>query len=220
MPTAATRSRLLRDLQQAHRACHRCVDAAFIERAHPVFSGGELQRILLVGQAPGPVEVDQTRPFAGRAGRELMRWMQRAGFTGEDEVRRRVYMTAMTTCFPGKRDDGSGDRRPSAQEVALCAPWLDALLTLLRPRLILPIGSLALERFLPGRRLDDVVGGAFAADGAGITGLPRAEPAILPLPHPSGQSRWLNDHARRALLDRALTELQRLSAWVDSSSML
>jgi uracil-DNA glycosylase family 4 len=220
MPPAATRSRPLHDLQQAHRACHRCVDAGFIERAHPVFSGHDLQRILLVGQAPGPVEVDQTRPFAGRAGRELMRWMHRAGFASEEEVRRRVYMTAMTTCFPGKRVDRSGDRRPSAQEVALCAPWLDALLTLLQPRLILPIGSLALARFLPGRRLDSVVGSAFTAAGGGITGLPRAEPVILPLPHPSGQSRWLNDHARRALLDRALTELRRLSAWADSGSML
>jgi uracil-DNA glycosylase len=220
MPTAATRSRSLRELQQAHGACHRCVDAGFIDRAHPVFSGDDLQRILLVGQAPGPVEVDQTRPFAGRAGRELMRWMQRAGFAGEDEVRRRVYMTAMTTCFPGKRVDGSGDRRPNAQEVALCAPWLDALLTLLQPRLILTIGSLALERFLPGRRLDDAVGGAFTAAGAGITGPPRTEPVILPLPHPSGQSRWLNDHARRVLLERALTELQRLSAWAASDSML
>jgi len=211
---------MLRDLQQAHRACRRCVDAGFIERAHPVFNGTDRQRILLVGQAPGPVEVDQTKPFAGRAGRELMRWMQRAGFRDEEDVRRRVYMTAMTTCFPGKRVDGSGDRRPSAQEVALCAPWLDALLALLQPRLILPIGSLALGRFMPGRRLDDVVGGAFTAGGASISGLPRSELAVLPLPHPSGQSRWLNDPGRRVLLERALSTLKRLSAWAASDSML
>jgi uracil-DNA glycosylase len=149
-----------------------------------------------------------------------MRWMQRAGFHDEQDVRHRVYMTAMTTCFPGKRVDGSGDRRPSAQEVALCAPWLDSLLALLQPRLILPIGSLALGRFMPGRRLDDVIGGAFTAGGASITGLPRVEPALLPLPHPSGQSRWLNDRARRELLDRALSTLKRLSVWADSGSML
>jgi uracil-DNA glycosylase family 4 len=220
MPPAATRSRLLRDLQHAHRACHRCVDAGFIERAHPVFSGTDRQHILLVGQAPGPVEVDQTRPFAGRAGRELMRWLQRAGFRDEDDARRRIYMTAMTTCFPGKRVGGSGDRRPSAHEVALCAPWLDSLLALLQPRLILPIGSLALGRFMPASRLDDVVGSAFTAVGARVTGLPRAEPILLPLPHPSGQSRWLNDPGRRVLLERALSALKRLSAWADSDSML
>src|SRR2546422_2849674 len=88
----------LRALQREHRACHRCVDAGFITRAHPVFSGHAGQRILLVGQAPGPVETDQTRPFAGRAGRVLMRWMITAGFDDESDVRQRVYMTAMTTC--------------------------------------------------------------------------------------------------------------------------
>ena len=110
----------LQRLQTAHRACHRCVDAGYLERAHPVFSGRIGQRILLVGQAPGPIEVDQSRPFAGRAGRQLMRWMVRAGFANDADVRLRVYMTAMTTCFPGKRPGGAGDRRPTTREVALC----------------------------------------------------------------------------------------------------
>ena len=95
-----------------------------------------------------------------------MRWLVRAGLRDEDDVRDRIYMTAMTTCFPGRRPDGAGDRRPSAAEVALCAPWLDAVIALLAPRLIIPIGSLALERFLPGRELDDVIGAAYAADGS------------------------------------------------------
>jgi len=199
----------LAGLQRAHRACRRCVDAGYIEHANQVFSGHAGQRILLVGQAPGPVETDQTRPFAGRAGRELMRWMMRAGFAGEADVRERIYMTAMTTCFPGRRPDGSGDRRPSAREVALCAPWLDSLLDVLQPRLVIVVGSLALSRFLPGRRLDDVVGSAYASSGAPLRRM-TGERAILPLPHPSGQSRWLNEAARLALLERALQTLARL----------
>jgi uracil-DNA glycosylase len=213
--TRAPRSRQLAALQTAHRACHRCVDAGFLERAHPVFSGSADQRILLVGQAPGPVEQDQTRPFAGRAGRQLMRWMERAGFATEAEVRRRVYMTAMTTCFPGRRADGAGDRRPSPSEVALCAPWLDSLLDVLRPRVILPVGSLALGRFLAGRRLDDVIGTAYTTDGVPLSGVPRFAPVLLPLPHPSGQSRWLNEPSRLALLDRALSTLNGLAAWAE-----
>ena len=204
-------------LQREHRACHRCVDAGFITRAHPVFSGHAGQRILLVGQAPGPVETEQTRPFAGRAGRVLMRWMIRAGFDDESDVRQRVYMTAMTTCFPGRKHDGSGDRRPSAREVTLCAPWLDSLLATLRPRLVITVGSLALSRFLPGQRLDDVVGGAFTHRGAALSGRPR-EQAILPLPHPSGQSRWLNEATRLALLDRALQTLRRLREWTETDA--
>ena len=79
-------------------------------------------------------------------------------------------MTAMTTCFPGRRPDGAGDRRPSAAEVVLCSPWLDWVIALLEPRLIIPIGSLSLERFLPGRKLDDVIGFAYTADGAAPPG--------------------------------------------------
>ena len=204
-------------LQRDQRACRRCVVAGYLERAHPVFSGRTGQRILLVGQAPGPYEVDANRPFAARAGRQLMRWMERAGFSGDADVRERMYMTAMTTCFPGRRPGGQGDRRPSAREVALCSPWLDAALELLHPRLILPVGSLALERFLPNRRLDQVVGEAYSETGHVIVGAPAAAPVLLPLPHPSGQSRWLNGTAQSALLDRALQRLQELVGWAESS---
>ena len=215
VPGDAVRSRSLRSLQREQRACTRCADAGYIARAHPVFSGRAGQRILLVGQAPGPVEHDQTRPFAGRAGRQLMRWLIRAGFRDEDEVRDRIYMTAMTTCFPGRRPDGAGDRRPSAAEVALCAPWLDAVIEMLAPQLVIPIGSLALERFLPGQRLDNVIGAAYSASGIPISGTPEVPPILVPLPHPSGQSRWLNDPTRVALLDRAIATLREMIAWAD-----
>jgi uracil-DNA glycosylase len=209
------RARELADLQAAHRACRRCVESGFIARAHPVFSGDATQRILLVGQAPGPVETDESRPFAGRAGRMLMRWFARAGFSDEVEVRHRVYMTSMTTCFPGRREDGSGDRPPSRREVALCASWLDGVVRLIDPPLILSVGALALSRFLPGRDLDSSVGTVFDPRGGVVRGVPRAAPVVLPLPHPSGQSRWLNDPARALLLDRALRRLAQLAIWAE-----
>jgi uracil-DNA glycosylase len=202
-------------VQRAHRVCTRCVDAGLLDVANPVFSGHAGQRILLVGQAPGPVEHDLTRPFAGRAGRQLMRWFVRAGVAPEEEVRRRVYMTAMTTCFPGRTADGRGDRRPSAREVALCSSWLDAVIGLLRPRLILPVGTLAIGRFVAGRGLDECVGRLFDASGGEVeaAGDP---PAVFPLPHPSGQSRWLNDAAHAARLDAALARLGGLMAWAET----
>jgi uracil-DNA glycosylase family 4 len=216
MSHLSARAKRLIALQREQRACTRCAGAGYIASAHPVFSGQAGQHILLVGQAPGPVEMDQSRPFAGRAGRQLMRWLMRAGFSDEDDVRERIYMTAMTTCFPGRRPDGAGDRRPSAAEVALCAPWLDSVIALLSPRLIIPIGSLALERFLPGRRLDSVIGEAYTSDGAASAGTPREVPVLLPLPHPSGQSRWLNDPARVVLLNRAILKLSSLISWAES----
>lgn len=205
----------LDELVAAHRACRRCVAAGHLERAHPVFSGRAGQRILLVGQAPGPSETDAGRPFAGRAGRQLMRWLNRTGFADEAEVRAQVWITSVTTCFPGRRPDGSGDRRPGPAEVALCAPWLDSLMSLLAPRLVVPVGGLALERVVgPGRRLDDTVGAVL--DGSGRLLAPRtAAPGrvVVALPHPSGQSRWLNDPVRVTLLEVALQRLARLVPW-------
>ncbi len=205
------------DVQRDHRACVRCVAAGYLERAHPVFSGHAGQRMMLIGQAPGPVEDDVTRPFAGRAGTELMRWFTRAGFSGEADVRERVFMTSMTTCFPGRLPNSTGDRRPSAREVALCSPWLDAYLDVLEPALIVCIGTLAHARFLPGRRLDAIVGSAWSMQGEVVSGTPPTPPVLLPLPHPSGQSRWLNDPAHRDLLDAALGRLRGLAVWAAST---
>jgi uracil-DNA glycosylase len=144
-----------------------------------------------------------------------MRWFERGGFAGEEDVRRRVYMTSMTTCFPGRTPDGRGDRRPGSREVALCSGWLDAVLALLQPRLVIPIGGLALARFLPGRGLDDTVGLLFDVSGSAVEAACDA-PTLLPLPHPSGQSRWLNEPARSARLDRALSQLPDLVRWAES----
>jgi uracil-DNA glycosylase family 4 len=196
----------------------RCVHTGHLERAHPVFSGRRGQRIMLVGQAPGPVEDDVTRPFAGRAGAHLMRWMASAGFANEAAVRDRVFMTSMTTCFPGRLPGGNGDRRPSAREVAQCSGWLDAYLELLAPALIICIGTLAHGRFLPGRRLEQIVGRSWTSDGEIVEGPPPRPPVLLPLPHPSGQSRWLNDPAHVQLLASALRRLRELADWAEATA--
>src|SRR5947207_10162727 len=128
-------------LQRLHaqiRACTKCVAAGYLEQAAPVVAGDITDRVMIVGQAPGVVEVVTRTPFSGRAGAELRRWLARAGI-GEDHL---PYRTAITKCFPGKAPTGGGDRRPSPTEVALCRPWLDQELALLRPRGILPIGGL------------------------------------------------------------------------------
>lgn len=155
---------------------------------------------MLIGQAPGVTELEVRKPFAGRAGRELFRWMAGIGI-GEEEFRDRVYMTAITKCFPG-RTVGSGDRRPSRQEVNLCAPFLEAQLALIRPKAILLVGSMAIERYFPRTSLDLLIGKEIEQDGV----------LYIPLPHPSGASRWLNDHEHRELLRQALEKVRR--AWV------
>ena len=199
--------RTLVRLHREIRACTLCVEAGYLVAAAPVLSGYADNRIMLVGQAPGAVEAVRRLPFQGRSGKVLMTWMERAGFASEDQVRRRVYMTSMTKCFPGK-GTGGGDRRPSRAEVDLCRPHLDRQLALIKPQLLILVGGLAHERFLPGRPLDSLVGRVFDLAGNTVSMRTRARPLLVPLPHPSGASRWLNASQNRELLDRALRRLR------------
>jgi len=191
------------------------VDAGYLPSAAPVFSGFADNRIVLIGQAPGQVEAVRRLPFQGRSGKTLMRWLVGAGFASETDVRRRVYMTSVTKCFPGKGSSG-GDRRPSRREVELCRPHLDRQLALLRPAVILLVGGLAHERFLPGRPLQELVGRVFDINGRPVRGISPVRPLLVPLPHPSGASRWLNDPANVALLERGLRRLRAILRFVDA----
>lgn len=195
MSRTIDRNRALDRLHERIRACTKCVDAGYIERARPIVAGSSRDRIAIVGQAPGAVELTTGQPFSGRSGAELRRWLAEAGID-QDHL---PYRTAITKCFPGKSQTGGGDRRSSPAEIALCSPWLEQELALLRPRVVLLLGGLAIDRFWGKVALEDAVGRSRMKDG--IT--------YIPLPHPSGASRWLNDPAHRALLRRALGILRR-----------
>lgn len=152
---------------------------------------------MLVGQAPGQVETGGGEPFAGRAGRTLFRWLERAGLD-EERARDRIYISAMTRCYPGPSPNGRGDRVPSAEEQANCAVWLERELALIRPRVLIPVGRLAIERFVSARPLDELVGREHEIEHVGGRSI------AIPLPHPSGVSSWIHQGDHPALLDRAL----------------
>ncbi len=187
-------------LNAQHWSCTRCVEEGLLEHAAPVFSGTGAERILLVGQAPGIVEVETRMPFSGRAGNILMQWLCRAGFQDAAEIRERIYFTSVTTCYPGRAKSGSGDRVPSRREIALCSSWRLEIQRILLPELIITVGGLALREYLPGAVLSEAIGSAFSSPGDGGV-------SIVPLPHPSGQSRWLNDPHHRDQLAGALQKI-------------
>jgi uracil-DNA glycosylase len=188
-------------LQAPCRACHVCVDEGIIPEATPTFEGRWGARFFLVGQAPGPVERESRRPFSGRAGKELDRWMVRAGFASADEFRRLTYIASLMRCFPGRNPNGNGDLKPPPKAVANCSHWLDSELSLLKPEVLILVGQMAINRFLGPGRLEDRVGQKFGE-----------RPVMVPLPHPSGQSRWLNDSANRERLASALAIVGALRA--------
>jgi uracil-DNA glycosylase len=153
---------------------------------------------MLVGQAPGVTEAQAKRPFNASSGRRLFEWLAEAGFE-EVTFRDQYYMTAVTKCYPGKHPKGKGDRKPSRAEQKLCRPFLDRELALVRPKVLLAIGSLAIETLLGQRlRLDQAVGRVFEVDGT----------HVLPLPHSSGASLWTNRPENQARLQDALALLR------------
>jgi uracil-DNA glycosylase len=157
-------------------------------------------RVMLVGQAPGDKEPRLGRPFAWTAGKTLFAWFQAALGWTEDEVRDRIYLAAVCRCFPGKQP-GGGDRVPAPDEIAACADWLEREFALLEPSLVIPVGKLAISRFLPVERLNDVIGRSHRVTYTG------RELDCIPLPHPSGASTWHRREPGKTLLAEALARL-------------
>jgi uracil-DNA glycosylase len=154
-------------------------------------------RIMLVGQAPGDKEPVVGRPFAWTAGKTLFKWFSGALGWTEDEVRDRVYFAAVCRCFPGKLPKG-GDRVPAPDEIDACSHWMEREFEILRPELVIPVGKLAISRFLEAAPLVDQVGRSFRVRLAG------RQADCIPLPHPSGASPWHRMEPGRTLLARGL----------------
>jgi uracil-DNA glycosylase len=169
----------------------------------PPVSGGPIpSKVMLVGQAPGVREPVLGKPFAWTAGRTLFSWFDEFCHLSEVEVRSQIYFAAVCRCFPGKTAAG-GDRVPAPDEIRNCSSWMNDEIDLLQPRLIVPVGKLAIAQFLAFEKLDEVVGRSFR--------LRRNRRAfdLIPLPHPSGASPWHRIPPGIGLLRRAMRHIAR-----------
>ena len=181
----------------------RCRKCGLPKGVSAVFGRFDSPRWMLVGQAPGKKEVVLGRPFAGAAGRRLFQWLAEAGFE-EQQFRSSCYMTAMMKCFPGSGE--RGDLKPTRQQVANCAPWLEQELAFAMPEVLIPVGQLAIEHFLGRLPLAEAVGKRFAISIEG------RQLQVIPLPHPSGASAWPFRPENQKLLRRALGLIARAAS--------
>jgi uracil-DNA glycosylase family 4 len=182
--------RSLASLQRDNRRCRACAEAGYRIESVPVLEGHEGQRAYILGQAPGVVEGQERRPWRGRAGQTLRRWLSME----EDDFYATFYCASVTRCYPGRAPSGGGDRTPTAREQELCAFWREWELRLLRPRLIVAVGGLAIRRLLGFASLEACIGERFEL----------GEAIVVPLPHPSGVSRWMNLAENRDRVERAI----------------
>jgi uracil-DNA glycosylase len=187
-------------------ACRACPNVFGL----PVTGAVAGARVMLVGQAPGPHEVEDRRPFAYTAGRRLFTWFSDRLGISEEEFRKRIHIAAVIRCFPGKDAKGSGDRVPDETEIANCAAHLDREITLLKPKLIIAVGTLASLQLVGIAQLKDAVGRVHRASRAG------QKFDVVVLPHPSGRSTWLNKKENAAMLEDSLRLIREHPAMRDA----
>lgn len=164
-----------------------------------------VSKVYLCGQAPGPREGSFGRPFAWTAGKTLFKWFETIGLN-EEQFRSLAFIGAVCRCFPGKTKQG-GDRVPSSQEVATCSSWMNREFRLMQPYLVIPVGRLAIEQFLPIAPLNEIIGRTFLVEAFG------QKCEVIPLPHPSGASTWFKREPGITLLAEALTLLGQHPSW-------
>jgi uracil-DNA glycosylase len=206
--SAENRKRLELDRHVAQLLkCRRCPRM----QSTPVSGGAIVSDVMIIGQAPGPREPTLRRPFAHTAGKTLFRWFEEFLGMNEAAVRSKMYFAAVCRCFPGKNSGGT-DRVPSPDEIRNCSSWMDNELRILQPRLVIPVGRLAIVQFIGSAdvvgeadsfpyRLESVIARKFRMERAGH----RFD--VIPLPHPSGASPWHKIPPGKELLEKALRRI-------------
>ncbi|MCW8930990.1 MAG: uracil-DNA glycosylase [Gammaproteobacteria bacterium] len=174
-------------------------------------------KVILIGQAPGFKEIEVLRPFAWTAGKKLFSWFEDIGMN-ENQFRKSIYMSAICRCYPGKKivstktehakkKKAHGDRVPDKNEIKQCSQWLHSEIELLKPELLILVGKLAINQFMPVKKLDEVIGQVHHIN------INNHQCDAIPLPHPSGASTWPLTEPGKTLLKQAMALINKHPSW-------
>ncbi|MGE5682057.1 MAG: uracil-DNA glycosylase [Bacillota bacterium] len=124
-------AKTLEQLNELMLECHKCPLEK--TRNNLVFgTGNKKADVMVVGEAPGAEEDLQGKPFVGRAGKLLTDILKAINFSREE-----VYITNTVKCRP------PGNRNPSTEEMAVCLPYLEKQIEIIKPKMILCLGLIA-----------------------------------------------------------------------------
>jgi len=147
-PAAAPRERqtkeaAMTELQARAMVCQKCPHLA-ASRKNVVFGVGDVDSpLMFVGEAPGADEDEQGEPFVGKAGQLLTKISHTMGFTRDT-----VYIANILKCRPDTPGLSAGNRKPTAEEMNTCLPYLLAQVDLIQPKVIVALGATAVEGLL------------------------------------------------------------------------
>ena len=191
MPAMSSTAEQALEVVHAHiRACLACPLSGTRTQAVPG-TGPATARIMAVGEAPGETEDRLGRPFVGAAGNVLTKLLNGIGLDRDD-----IYITNVVKCRP------PGNRDPLPEEVAFCAPFLDAQIEIIRPDVILILGRHALARLLPG------AGGISRLHGEKVV---RGDRLYVPLYHPAAAL------YNGSLMSTLQADMQRVRGYLDEA---
>ncbi len=151
-------------------------------------------RVMFVGEAPGRQEDLRGEPFVGAAGKFLDDLLASVGLSRAD-----VYITNAVKSRPHAGPPPGRNRTPTPSEIAACIPWLQEQLKIIRPKVVVTLGRIALDYFLPGRKISAVHGRPMRSGSL----------TILPLYHPA-MALYRRDWVR--MLKRDFQQIPKLLA--------
>jgi uracil-DNA glycosylase family 4 len=127
-------------------ACQKCPSLAGA-RAQVVFGQGSAEAaLMIIGEALGPEEDQEGRPFAGEAGELLEKMLKAMGLP-----MRHVYATSVLKCHPFVLGEPGATRPPHAEELERCLPYLAAQIAIIRPKAIVAMGAGAMHALFGGK---------------------------------------------------------------------
>lgn len=174
----------LPDLQEKLKSWKGCKLA---EQSNPVLGEGNPNaEIMFIGEAPGQKEDELGRPFVGAAGKFLDELLESIGLKRED-----VYISNVVKYRPPENRD------PTDEEKEQCMPWLQLEISIIKPKIIVPLGRHALGHFFPKMSISNAHGKAQKISD---------DVTVFPIYHPAAALH--NGNLRQALLDdfRALKD--------------
>ncbi len=142
-PSPEAKAAAFADLRQRALACVKCPHLVAARKTVVFGVGNSDAELMFVGEAPGADEDEQGEPFVGKAGQLLTKIIQTMGFTRES-----VYIGNILKCRPDTPGQPAGNRKPTADEMKTCIPWLHEQIDLIRPRVLVALGGTAVEGLL------------------------------------------------------------------------
>jgi uracil-DNA glycosylase family 4 len=171
--THAERLAALEEIASEVRSCTRCRLHETRTKAVPGEGNADTE-VMFVGEGPGQNEDRQGRPFVGRAGDLLVKFLATLRWRRDE-----VFITNIVKCRP------PDNRDPEPDEIAACAPYLRRQLEVIDPALVVTLGRHSLGRFMPGSRISQVHGTVRPVDPA--TGAANA--LVFAMYHPAAALR-------------------------------